>query len=44
MIVEAGENRAMKAPYMPELTDEEIYNRGAHASGKADKDLSIDTY
>ena len=44
MIVEAGDNRAMKAPYMPELTDEEIYNRGAHASGKADKDLSIDTY
>ena len=44
MIHEAGEHRAMKAPFTPKLTDEDIYNRGAHASGKADKDLSLDNY
>ena len=41
---EATENRLIKPVYDPELTEEEIYNRGALASGQATQALDITNY
>lgn len=40
----ATDDRQVKPPYTPELTDEDIYNRGLHASKQADQALDINNY
>ena len=40
MNYEATENRITRQPYDPEVSESEIYNRGAHASEQADEALN----